>query len=78
MGKITPETCPGINKLVRPVPEYFKCSTCGGEIELWSDEEVTKCPNCDRDFRRPEKQAFCLDWCEYADACRDIIKQRKK
>ncbi len=29
-----------------PVPEFITCPKCGGEIELWSDEEETACSFC--------------------------------
>jgi rRNA maturation endonuclease Nob1 len=29
-----------------PVPEFITCPKCGGEIELWSDEERTECFFC--------------------------------
>ena len=29
-----------------PVPEFITCTQCGGEVELWTDEEETLCPSC--------------------------------
>ena len=72
------ETCPGIRKFVRPVPEYFTCPNCGGQVEIWSDEDVGICDTCNKEFGRPEKEQSCLDWCEYADKCREIIKRMKR
>lgn len=68
------DTCPGIKKFVRPVPAYFSCPECDGQVEIWSDEEVGVCDTCNKEFGRPEKEQSCLDWCEYADKCREIIK----
>jgi len=71
------KTCPGIRKFVRPAPEYFKCPNCGGMVEIWSDEDVGICDTCKRELGRPEKQS-CLEWCEYADKCREIINRMKR
>lgn len=71
-------TCPGIRKFVRPVPEYLKCLNCGESVEIWSDEEVVTCEACGREVRRHEKEQSCLDWCEHADMCREIIKNTKR
>lgn len=71
------KTCPGIRKFVRPVPEYLKCNHCGGNVEIWSDEDTGICEDCGRDIPRHEKEQSCLDWCEQADKCREIIKSIK-
>jgi hypothetical protein len=73
------EACPGIKKFLRPSPEYFPCPSpgCGGSVEIWSDEDVCVCDTCEKEFGRPEKEASCLDWCEFADKCREIIKNKK-
>jgi len=71
------ETCPGIRKFVRPVLEYFKCLNCGGNVEIWSDEDAVICDTCNKESGRPEKEQSCLDWCEYAERCGEIIKRKK-
>jgi hypothetical protein len=76
IGK-SPQTCPGISKFVRPVPEFFKCPECGGQVEIWSDEDVGTCISCNKEFPRSGKEKSCLDWCEYADKCREIIREKK-
>jgi len=72
------ETCPGVRKFVRPVPEFFPCPDCSGEVEIWSDEDVGMCNTCNKRFGRSEKEQSCLDWCEYAEKCREIIKSKKR
>jgi hypothetical protein len=71
------ETCPGIKKFLRPKPEYFLCPHCGGSVEIWSDEDTGICDTCSKEVGRPEKEPSCLDWCQYADKCREIIKRKK-
>jgi len=75
-SRFTPQTCPGVNKLIRPTVAYVKCHVCGGDVEIWSDEDAGICMNCGAEWRRPEKEASCLEYCEYADECRALIKAR--
>ena len=72
-----PATCPGISQFMRPTPSYVKCSRCGSDVEIWSDEEQTECPTCGTMVSRGKIQS-CLDWCEYADKCRALIEAKKK
>jgi hypothetical protein len=77
MKGYTPQTCPGISKFVRPVPEYFACPSCGGDVEIWSDEDIGVCMSCSKKVSRSEKVTSCLDWCPQADKCREIIVKSK-
>lgn len=36
----SPQTCPGIRDFIRPTMTYVKCHVCGGDMEIWSDEDV--------------------------------------
>jgi len=74
--EITPQTCPGISKFVRPTMTYVKCHVCGNDVEIWSDEDVGVCLKCGAEWHRPEKDASCLEYCEYAEKCREIIRSR--
>lgn len=76
MVKRNPATCPGLSQFMRPKPEYIKCPRCGGQVEIWSDEEETECENCGATAKRGVQS--CLDWCEYADKCKGIIEERKR
>ena len=78
LSQFTPQTCPGINKFIRPTMTYVKCHVCGGDVEIWSDEDVGICLNCGAEWHRPEKEASCLDYCEYADKCREIIRSKQR
>lgn len=44
------EHCPGKK---HATAAFFKCPECGGQIEIWSDEDAGTCPNCNKDFSRP-------------------------
>ncbi len=56
---------------------YVKCDVCGGNVEIWSDEEEGVCLDCGATWKRPEQEASCLSYCEYADKCREIIKAKQ-
>jgi len=67
-------TCPGITKFVRPTPEYLTCQKCLARVEIWSDESETKCGKCGAHVSR--EVASCLDYCEFADKCKEIIEKK--
>jgi uncharacterized paraquat-inducible protein A len=69
------ETCPGIKDFLRPKPEFINCPNCGSKVEIWTDETDTECENCGAKVSRGTQS--CLDWCEYADKCREIIAKKK-
>ena len=71
-----PLTCPGIRDIIRPTMTYVKCRVCGGDVEIWSDEDVGVCLGCGAEWRRPDENASCLEYCEYADRCKEIIRAR--
>ncbi len=73
-----PQTCPGLRDLLQPKPAYINCHVCGSELEIWTDEDKTTCPSCGTEWKRPDENAVCLQYCEYADKCRGIIAERKK
>jgi hypothetical protein len=72
-----PESCPGIKNFLRPKPEYIQCPNCAGSVEIWTDEDTAECEICGKEVSRQEKAASCLDWCEFADKCREIINNKK-
>ena len=69
-----PQACPGIRDFIRPTMKYVKCHLCGGDVEIWSDEDTGACINCGAEWVKPDKEASCLEYCEYADKCKEIIK----
>jgi len=73
-----PETCPGLREYLRPTLAYVKCHVCGGNVEIWSDEDSGTCTDCGAEWKRPDRNNSCLDYCEYAEKCRSLIEARKK
>ena len=72
-----PESCPGISQFMRPTPSFLKCPGCRGDVEIWSDEESASCPKCGTVVSRGKVQS-CLDYCEFAGKCKDLIDVRKR
>lgn len=60
--------CPGAKQFRQPKPEIIRCSYCGNEVEIWSDEIKTRCPICKSDVFRNNSMA-CLAWCKFAKQC---------
>ena len=72
-----PLTCPGIKDFIRPTMKYVKCHNCSGDVEIWSDEDTGLCLDCGVEWVKPEKEASCLDYCEYAEQCKEIIDSKR-
>lgn len=70
-------TCPGVQDLVRPTLRYVKCHVCAGNVEVWSDEDVGVCRECGAEWQRPNADASCLDYCEYAEQCRKLLTKNR-
>ena len=73
----SPQTCPGLRDFLRPSVAYVKCHVCGGNVEIWSDENVGTCNDCGAEWKRPDKKSSCLDYCEFAEKCKALIESRK-
>ncbi len=56
---------------------YVVCHSCGGSVEVWSDEDGGECLDCGTKWQKPDGDNSCLEYCEYADKCREIIASRK-
>lgn len=48
--------------------ELHRCPSCGGEVEIFSDEVMVKCLKCGEKVYR-EKTPSCIDWCVSARQC---------
>jgi len=73
----TSNNCPGIDEFIRPTIKYAPCHVCNGRVEIWSDEPEGECIDCGAKWKKPENNASCLEYCQYADKCRAIISARK-
>ena len=72
-----PASCPGISQFMQPTPSYIHCPKCGIDVEIWSDENEAQCHNCGFVISEGNTQS-CLDWCEYAEKCKQLIEAKKK
>lgn len=52
----------------QPKIELVRCSHCGDDAEVWSDEADGKCAKCGHNVCRTTSQS-CIDWCKYAKEC---------
>jgi DNA-directed RNA polymerase subunit RPC12/RpoP len=59
--------CPGQDDRDIKV-EVIKCSHCGYETEIFSDEVKVSCPQC-KSLMCRERLPSCVDWCKYAREC---------
>jgi hypothetical protein len=62
------KSCPGSHAIREPQPETIYCTKCGGEVEIWSDERLARCPQCGTPNMK-DRGASCLDWCKMAKEC---------
>jgi len=66
--------CPGNKGFLEPVPELHKCSKCGAEVEIWTNEIMRKCNSCGTSVYRQLNVGWCLRWCPYAKDCIGVEK----
>jgi DNA-directed RNA polymerase subunit RPC12/RpoP len=59
--------CPGQDSRNLRVALY-KCSNCGADVEIFSDELKIKCSKCGQYVHR-EKTPSCIEWCAAARQC---------
>ena len=61
-------SCPGSQALKNPTPEDIACSSCGAELEIWTDEFQVRCKRCGTINLR-KRGPSCIDWCSFAESC---------
>ncbi len=59
--------CPG-GELRNLYVEDIICPSCGASVELFSDEQRRKCPECGTRVERKTTPA-CASWCAAAKQC---------
>ncbi|MBQ3273946.1 MAG: hypothetical protein IJH51_01470 [Christensenellaceae bacterium] len=60
--------CPGAAAISgTPTLEVKRCPDCGGEIEIFSNEQDAVCNNCGRVIYNDLQS--CIRWCEHAREC---------
>ncbi len=67
--------CPGQDSRNLKV-EVIRCSRCGYEVEIFSDEQRVRCPKCKKTVSR-ERLPSCVDWCKAARQCIGEERWRK-
>ena len=72
----SPATCPGIKDFIRPTMKYVKCHVCAGSVEIWSDEDTGFCLDCGAEWQSSNENSSCLEYCDYADKCKELIRAR--
>ena len=59
--------CPG-QDLRNLKVEVYKCSDCGADVEIFSDETRARCQKCGAKVYM-EKVPSCVEWCSAARQC---------
>lgn len=62
------DSCPGSNEIKQPKPEDITCRSCGGTVEIWSDETDARCKTCGTVNSRILGPS-CIEWCAFAKEC---------
>jgi protein-tyrosine-phosphatase len=61
------DNCPGAAHIRTPTIIVKKCPECGSEVEIFSNEMLTKCTRCG--FTIYSDLESCVQWCKYAVEC---------
>jgi hypothetical protein len=61
------DRCPGAAHVRTPTLTIKKCPSCGGEIEIFSNDIAVKCSKCG--FTVYNDIASCVQSCRYAREC---------
>ncbi len=73
-GGASGDRCPGQDlRLWKPEDIcYVRCAGCGGEVEIWKDEPVRRCPSCGKPAKNPRLDPGCGAWCPHASECQGL------
>ncbi|MFQ6067548.1 MAG: phosphohydrolase [bacterium] len=48
--------------------KLYRCSGCGYQVEIFSDELKARCPRCGKQVYS-RRNPSCVDWCRAAEQC---------
>jgi predicted RNA-binding Zn-ribbon protein involved in translation (DUF1610 family) len=61
------DKCPGTANIRTPELKLKKCPQCDEEVEIFSNELQTNCPNCGLTIYNNIES--CISWCKFAEEC---------
>jgi len=61
------DKCPGATHIRTPTIIVKTCPECGNEVEIFSNEMLTRCTKCG--FTIYSDLESCVQWCKYAVEC---------
>jgi anaerobic ribonucleoside-triphosphate reductase len=67
--------CPGIDTQFWKPGDIFtiKCPKCDVDLEFFRDDAKRKCPKCGEQYFNPKIKTDCLEYCKYADQCKELL-----
>jgi hypothetical protein len=67
--------CPGQDSRYWTPEDIFetKCPHCAKLVEFFKDDRKRTCPHCKKICLNPKLNLGCLEWCEHADKCQDLL-----
>jgi predicted Zn-ribbon and HTH transcriptional regulator len=69
------DKCPGSDLRYISI-ETTKCSKCGYDVEMFSDEHRRICPKCKKEVNKEMKNA-CFLYCKFYDKCKVIERSEE-
>jgi ribosomal protein S27AE len=60
--------CPGADAQRTPKITLRKCPGCGGEVEVFSNDNRLLCAECG--YTEDARMQTCYRWCAHADECK--------
>jgi hypothetical protein len=71
--------CPGIDTRYWKSKDIFEipCPVCKTPIEFFKDDSSRKCSKCNQQVFNPEIQTDCLQYCQFADNCKELLERNK-
>ena len=67
--------CPGLDMRYWKEGDIFEipCPKCKNKIEFFKDDNFRKCSKCKREVFNPIIKTDCLQYCEFAETCMELI-----